>query len=74
MEEMSDKKTKIGTKIKMDGKYRVGRWCYCTDHSTKYSKQKKNTFCPIIRFDREVFISKRFNFSTIYQPNHTLHL
>ena len=39
MEEMSDKKTNIGTKIKLDGKlYRVDRWCYFTDHSTKYSK------------------------------------
>ena len=38
MEEMSDKKN-IGTKIKLDGKlYRVDRWCYFTDHSTKYSK------------------------------------
>ena len=33
------KKTNIGTKIKLDGKlYRVDRWCYFTDHSTKYSK------------------------------------
>ena len=74
MEEISDKNTNIGTKIKMDGTYRVGRWYYFTDHSTKYSKQKKVLFCPIIRFDREVLISKIFNFSTIYQPNLTLHI
>ena len=39
MEEMSDKKTNIGAKIKLDEKlYRVDRWCYFTDNSTKYSK------------------------------------
>ena len=36
--------------------------------------KNQNAFCPIIKFDQKVLISKRFNFSTTYHPIQTLHI